>query len=542
MLASLSFSFLLWEESTDGEITTKPVYFEKNVVVGSLDGYVYALDPLTGTREWRYETGNDIIDFTIFDNDLVAATTEGKITKLEKDGEKHWDVDLKEMFNVSYLYRVNSNQDSLFAATSEGIYKISKSGEVNKIYEVESPPTSLAVGSDYVIFAAGNKITRINDMGTKQWEEELPSGNFWNSDPTISESGSVVYIGALDNRLHAYHLTGGYGKWSVITGGWVESTPLLADSTVFFGSNDGNVYAVNAGNGNIRWKTQLPLAVISKPEKGVMGGVEVVFVGGTDASVYAFDMESGNTVWKGSAGGRVGSPLFYQSKIIFGSSDGSVYAYTTERACSIDSPVDGEFVGRKEVVVHGQSVSEAGSQKVYISINDLGWEEANTTENGEWKYIIDPSQRLIDGLNAISCRVVDSGGEESGTSFTTVNIIKDPSLPLDDLIVTTSTTYVVEGQEFTIYVNSKEDGSPIDRFELTFDDENYTADKNLTLTIDAAGTYAVTASKIGFNDATKTITVNYAGFNPLYIGAAVVVLLVIAWLVYVKFVKKPKTE
>ncbi len=541
-LASLSFSSLIWEAATDGEITTEPVYFQNNVVLGSLDGYVYALNPDTGARAWRFNLGKTIVDFTVYDGDLIAANTGGKIARIKRDGTAQWEIDLHALYNVSYLYKIDSNSNYLYAATSGGIYRITKGGDASVIYDTENEPTALTVGSNYLFVGDGNRLVRLDGSGKVQWERELESENFWKSDPAISEAGSSVYIGALDNKLHSYHLTGGYEKWDIVTGGWVLTTPLVADNTVFFGSTDGYIYAANADNGNLKWKRQLPLAVVSEPKKGMMGGVEVIFVGGTDGGVYALDAGSGNVVWKGSGGGRVGSPLFYQGKVIFGSSDGHVYAYSTERACSIDSPTDGEFVGRKEVVVGGQSVSEAGLQTVNVNINSMGWEAANTSANGEWFVILDPAERLIEGLNTISCRVVDAIGEETGTSFTTVSIIRDSSLPLDNLITTTSTDYIVEGQEFTIYVNSKSDGSAVERFSLEIDGESYTGSKNLTLTLDEPGTYTVTVNKIGFNEGVTTINVSYAGIDPLYIGIAAVLLLIVAWVIYSRFIRKRPAE
>lgn len=538
---SLSFSSLLWQSSTNGAITTKPVYFQNNVVVGSMDGNVYAFNPSTGSVSWKYEIGTDILYFTIFDGDLVAATTEGKISKLKSGGTEHWTLDLNQLYNVSYVYATDSNSNMLYAATSDGIYQITKSGDASLLYEVESgEPTSLAAGPNYVIFGAGNKATRIDSNGNRQWEEELEYGDFWKSDPSIDEAGATVYMGALDNRLHAYHLTGGYEKWNYLTEGWILTTPYIADTSVFFGSADGNVYSVSP-TGTLKWKTELPLAVVSRAEKGIMGGTEVIFAGGTDSSVYALSLANGDVVWKGSAQGRIGSPLFYQSKVIFGSTDGTVYAYTTERACSIDSPVDGTFIGAKELAVSGKSVSEVGSQQVEVNINSLGWNPADTEADGSWEMIIEPNQ-LNEGLNSISCRVTDGGGQESGTSFTTVSVIKDSTIPPDQFIITTSTQNIIEGEPFTVYINSKSDGSPVERFELEINGETYTGSKELNITMDEPGTYDLVVEKTGFEDGRSTINVAYSGIDPLYIGVGAAILLVILWVVYSRFIRKRPPE
>jgi len=540
-LVSLSFSSLLWETSTDGAITTKPVYFQNSVVVGSDDGNVYALEPSTGSVSWNYAMEKDILDFTVFDGDLVAANTKGKIAKLESGGSEHWTLDLSaQEYNVTYVYAIDSNSNSLFAATSSGIYKISKSGEPSLLYGAESP-TALAAGSDYVIFVSGRNITRIDDKGSRQWERRLEDGNFWDSSPTIDESTNSVYVGALDDRLHAFHLTGGYEKWNYLTRGWILSTPLVADSTIFFGSTDGNVYAIGISGGNTRWKTALPLAMVSEPEKGVMGGTSVIFAGGTDRAAYALDTESGSVVWKGSVSGRVGSPLYYQDKVIFGSTDGIVYAYSTERSCSIDSPTEGSYIGTKELVVSGRSVSETGSQQVEINLNEGGWEPTTTAQDGTWEAVIGPD-RLSEGINSISCRVTDASGTESGTSFTTVLIIKDSSLLPDNFIITTSPDNPVEGEQFTVYVNSKEDGSPVDRFELAVNGKTYEGDKAVNVTMDDPGTYTIVVEKTGFNQGRKTVNIAYEIIDPLYVVVGAVILLIVIWTVYTRFIRKRSAE
>ncbi len=536
LFASFSFASLAWQISVGSEVVTKPVYFEKNVVIGSGDGKVYAINPSTGAKVWNVLVGKKIVDISLFDGELVSAATSGRIVRIEKDGKIRWELDLKKLYNTTYIYAIDSNSNYLYVATSNGIYRITKSGEGSKIYETRKPPTVLDVESTYLLVGAGDTLTKLDLDGKKQWEKSLDFGNFWNSNPITSESLSMVYVGALDNKLHAYNLNTGYERWTVLTNGWVLTTPLLADNTVFFGSTDGNFYAVDATDGNIKWKIKLSTASVSQPGKGIIGARNAVFVGCTDGNLYALDTESGDVIWKNSVSGRVDSPLFYQNRVIVGSSEGSVYSFTVERACSIDSPVDGTFVGKKEVVVQGRSVSETGSQQVYVNINNLGWVEANTSENGSWMFIIDPNRELVDGLNTISCKVADRNGEETGV-YTSVSVVKDPNAPLDSFIITKSEE-PIEDKPFTIYVNSKEDGSPVDRFTLSIDGKNYTGNKNITITLKEPGSYKLTVSKIGFTDDVRWLTVARAGVDPLFIGIVGGLLLLAIWFIYTRFVKK----
>jgi outer membrane protein assembly factor BamB len=42
-------------------------------------------------------------------------------------------------------------------------------------------------------------------------------------------------------------------KWSYTTGSGVESSPAVANGVVYFGSYDGNLYALSAGTGALLW-------------------------------------------------------------------------------------------------------------------------------------------------------------------------------------------------------------------------------------------------------------------------------------------------
>jgi hypothetical protein len=64
----------------------------------------------------------------------------------------------------------------------------------------------------------------------------------------------------------------------------VESSPAVADGVVYVGSDDNNVYALNASTGITIWTYGTTGLVDSSP--AVANGV--VYVGSNDYSVYAF--------------------------------------------------------------------------------------------------------------------------------------------------------------------------------------------------------------------------------------------------------------
>ncbi len=537
LVLSLSYASLVWEFSTDGATTSKPVLFQGAIVMASDDGNLYALDPATGAKKWQAAVGRRPADMVIADNAIYLAVSGGKVMKLGANGAKQWETDLNRTNNVTRIYGAAVNQKTVYVTADNGVYAIEKNGSLRSrlSYFNESVLSAPAAGADFVVYGMGGQLLRQADSGVVAWRAALPEGSFWQSRPVIE--GNVIYVGALDDSMHAYILTNGMEIWSARTRNWVTSTPLVRENVVYFGSNDGNVYAVQGGDGNIIWAAPTQLAVQTQPEYGFMGGREVIFAGGTDKSVYAISKDGGEVVWKGSSTAAAGSPLFYQNKVIFGSEDGKVFAYSTERACSIASPREGDVIGRKEVVVGGKYVSESGDAMVMVQVNGGELVPANITD-ADWEYFMDPKARLAPGLNIISCQVADSAGSESGPAFTSVSVNHDPEIPLSSLTVTVSPD-IMEGEEFTVYVNDGDDGSPVDRFEISFNGADpIRADKNYSTTIGQAGAYDIVVKKIGFEDAFVRLNVRSSGVDPLYLGAGALLIIIIIWQVYTRFLRQ----
>ena len=53
-----------------------------------------------------------------------------------------------------------------------------------------------------------------------------------------------MYVSSFDNKMYALNAQTGDFLWSYQTGGNVYSSPAVVDGVAYFGSYDGNVYAV----------------------------------------------------------------------------------------------------------------------------------------------------------------------------------------------------------------------------------------------------------------------------------------------------------
>lgn len=71
----------------------------------------------------------------------------------------------------------------------------------------------------------------------------------------VVSAGASVYFGSsADDQVHCIDAETGAARWSFFTEGPVRLAPALADGRVYFGSDDGNVYCLNAGDGTLVWR------------------------------------------------------------------------------------------------------------------------------------------------------------------------------------------------------------------------------------------------------------------------------------------------
>jgi outer membrane protein assembly factor BamB len=73
----------------------------------------------------------------------------------------------------------------------------------------------------------------------------------------------------------------------------IPAPPTVANGIVYFGSTDGNVYAVNADNGTQLWEFTTDGTILGSPT--VDNGV--VYAGSDNGSLYALDAQTGNKLW-----------------------------------------------------------------------------------------------------------------------------------------------------------------------------------------------------------------------------------------------------
>jgi hypothetical protein len=103
----------------------------------------------------------------------------------------------------------------------------------------------------------------------------------------------VVYIGSNDNNLYALNATTGALRWSYATGNEVQSLPAVVNGVVYVGGFDNSVYALNASTGALIWRYTSGGRVYSS--SAVTNGV--VYIGSADDNFYALQATTGARLW-----------------------------------------------------------------------------------------------------------------------------------------------------------------------------------------------------------------------------------------------------
>jgi len=109
--------------------------------------------------------------------------------------------------------------------------------------------------------------------------------------------------------------------------GW--SGAIVASDSLFVGSMDGRLVALDKSDGNLLWtsESEIESEIVIYGTPAVEG--DFIYVGGYDGKVYAFDADSGAWRWDRPREGLepiVGGVVASQGKVYFGSSNGKVYA------------------------------------------------------------------------------------------------------------------------------------------------------------------------------------------------------------------------
>jgi outer membrane protein assembly factor BamB len=163
------------------------------------------------------------------------------------------------------------------------------------------------------------------------WRYEIDAGlstaNY--SSPAIGTDGTI-YVGSQDGYLYAVNSNSTL-KWRFYTGGVVRSSPAIGgDGTIYVGSYSNLLFALNPADGSLKWSYATHGDISSSPAIAADG---TIIFGSFDDTIYALNPDS-TLKWKYGTGQDVySSPSIAADGTVYcGSNDDHLYALTPSGA------------------------------------------------------------------------------------------------------------------------------------------------------------------------------------------------------------------
>ncbi len=180
---------------------------------------------------------------------------------------------------------VDRGQHKLYAVNPDGTTKWTFATP-NPIYTTVALD---AAGNLYFGTLSDARFYSLTPAGTQRWVYTGARVGT-SSSPALSPDGSTVYFGAYDSLLHAVNTADGTARWRFTLGKEVRaSSPAIdANGVVYVGCYDNFVYAVNP-DGTLRrtWAT----GGIVRSSPAIFG--TTLYIGSNDKGVYALEIGAG---------------------------------------------------------------------------------------------------------------------------------------------------------------------------------------------------------------------------------------------------------
>jgi uncharacterized repeat protein (TIGR01451 family) len=194
-------------------------------------------------------------------------------------------------------------------------------------------------------------LARRGEFGSLQVKWKNPVGIYRAAlQSALAVVNGVAYSGSDDGNLYALNASTGAKLWSYATGGAIYfSSPTVANGVVYVGSDDQNVYALNASTGAKLWSYTTGGYVQSSP--AVANGV--VYIGSYDHNVYALNASTGAKLWSCDIGSPMDTSPAVANGVVYVGSSYNLYALNASTGAKLWSYTTGGFVWSSPAVVNG---------------------------------------------------------------------------------------------------------------------------------------------------------------------------------------------
>ena len=176
------------------------------------------------------------------------------------------------------------------------------------------------------------------------------------SSPAVHDG--IVYFGSEDGKLYALNAASGATLWTAgSTFYGITTSPTIANGFVYIGDSNGNLYVVSAKTGSTSLTYGTGYAIYSNAE--VVN--KTIYVGGDTgmsgtATLYAFPTFSGTTSWAtplSTTSGVQSSVVFDNNTLFIGTEDGNFDALNATTGAMVWTYTVGTRIDSSPTISHG---------------------------------------------------------------------------------------------------------------------------------------------------------------------------------------------
>jgi outer membrane protein assembly factor BamB len=155
----------------------------------------------------------------------------------------------------------------------------------------------------------------------------ITEGPFYKSSPAVNDG--LVYVGCGDHKIYALNAYNGSLVWSSVTSGPVDSSPVIGYGVIYVGANVGSginppgmFFAFDASDGTHLWNYTFEHGVY---ENSPAIGDGIVYIGNPDGYLYALNASNGHLTWRTCVGDIYSSPAITNNVVYVGTNNNRFY-------------------------------------------------------------------------------------------------------------------------------------------------------------------------------------------------------------------------
>lgn len=211
----------------------------------------------------------------------------------------------------------------------------------------------------------------------------------------------TVYVGSLDEHLYALDLATGKEKWKTKLGG-IKAPPSIRDGAVYVGSDDGVFHCVDAATGKERWKYETGGEIMSGTN---FAGQQLLFGSYSDDTLYCLST-AGKLLWQFKTQGPInGSPAVVGERTFVAGCDQALHVINTAKGTEISSIDLGAPAGATAAVSGDQLYVGTISSNAVLGID---WKKGQVV----WTFESEKRQQPFYASAAVTDELVIAGSRD----------------------------------------------------------------------------------------------------------------------------------